>query len=65
MAVGGLGGAIYGAAACHPEPGTFDIGRGPCAAAGGLLFGALGAGLGALIGSGGRAEHWERVALDF
>jgi hypothetical protein len=65
LSIGVIGGAAGGAAGCQPDPNGFNVvGPGPCAAAGALIFGALGAGLGALIGSSGRSEHWERVALE-
>jgi hypothetical protein len=61
---GGLGGALIGVLASGSDDGEFlDYGPGAWAASGALMFGALGAGVGALIGSGQRADRWESVPL--
>jgi hypothetical protein len=61
---GALGGALIGVLASGSDDGDFiDFGPGEWAASGALMFGAVGAGVGALIGAGQRADRWERVAL--
>jgi hypothetical protein len=72
---GGVVGAIAGAATYKekecgpPNPGIGVIciwsssSRGEDAMAGGLFFGLIGAGLGALIGSASHRDHWEGVAV--
>lgn len=61
---GGLGGALIGVLASGSDDGEFlDYGPGAWAASGALMFGALGAGVGALIGSGQRTDQWEGVVL--
>lgn len=61
---GALGGALIGVLASGSDDGDFiDFGPGEWAASGALMFGAIGAGVGALIGSGQRADRWESVAL--
>ena len=57
---GALGGALIGVLASGSDDGDFiDFGPGEWAASGALMFGALGAGVGALIGSGQRTDLWE------
>ena len=64
LLVGGLGGALIGVAASGSDDGDFfDFGAGTWAAGIGLTFGALGAGIGALIGSGSHHEKWEPAVL--
>lgn len=65
LGIGVVGGAVAGVEGCQPDQNSWDLFTPTqCAAFGGLLFGAIGAGLGALIGSAGGSERWERVALD-
>jgi hypothetical protein len=62
LGIGVLGGAVGAAAACQSD--GFNPAPAGCAVVSVALFGAIGAGLGALMGSSGRGVHWERVALD-
>jgi hypothetical protein len=50
------------AAASGTEDTWFDYGAGTYAAGSGLFFGALGAGIGALVGSGKRTDKWAQTA---
>jgi len=60
---GAVGGVIIGVAASSSDNGEFlDYGAGTWAAGSGLFFGALGAGVGALIGSGKRTDKWDPMA---
>ena len=64
LLIGGLGGALIGVAASGSDDGEFfDFGAGEWAAGIGITFGALGAGIGALIGSGSHTEKWSPAAL--
>ena len=59
---GGLGVALGLAAASSTEGSILESSPGAYAAGSGLLFGALGAGVGALIGSGQRTDKWAPTA---
>ena len=59
---GGLG-ALLAAESCAASTSWFDPSPGACAATGGVIFGVLGAGLGAAIGAGSRSDTWQSVAL--
>jgi len=63
LLIGGLGGVIIGVAASGSDDDEFfDFSAGTWAAGIGLTFGALGAGIGALIGSGQRTDKWAPTA---
>ncbi len=62
--VGGGAGLLLGVAAASENSGSsfFEVGPGEVAAVTGML-GALGAGVGALIGAGSRMDRWEPIEL--
>jgi hypothetical protein len=63
LLIGGGVGIVLGLAASSDAEGSFfDVGAGTWAAGSGLFFGAVGAGIGALIGSGSRSDKWAPTA---
>jgi hypothetical protein len=64
LLIGGAAGVVIGLAASGSDDGElFDFGPGTWAAGSGLFFGAVGAGVGALIGAGNHTDRWEKAAL--
>jgi len=64
LLIGGLGGALLGVASSGSDDGDFlDAGPAEWAVSGAVFFGAIGAGVGALIGSGHRTDRWEAVVV--
>ena len=63
LALGGVGGGGLVGVACANDSFTKDA-AGGCAVAGAVVFGAVGALIGALIGTGITGTHWEEVPLD-
>jgi hypothetical protein len=64
LGVGAAAGVIVGLAASSSDNGDFlDYGAGTWAAAMGLTGAAIGAGLGALIGSGQQSDKWQPAVL--
>ena len=61
---GAVIGVVVGAASCTDEVFEAFVIPAACAAAGGVIFGAAGALLGALIGATIRTERWVSVPLD-
>jgi hypothetical protein len=61
LLVGAAGGALLGVAGCSGDESGW-VTPGQCAGAGALVFGALGAGIGALLGSGKRTDKWAPTA---
>ena len=64
LLIGGGLGVVLGLAAASGAEDTFffDYGAGTYAVGAGLFFGAVGAGIGALIGSGKRTDKWAPTA---
>ena len=64
LLIGGGIGVVLGVATASSTEGTLlESSPGSYAVGSGLLFGALGAGVGALIGSGSHTEKWQSVVL--
>jgi len=63
LLIGAAGGALIGVASSSADDGDFiDLSAGEYAVGIGAVFGVLGAGVGALIGSGSRSDKWAPTA---
>ena len=63
LLIGAAGGALIGVASSSADDGDFiDFSAGEYAVGIGAVFGVLGAGVGALIGSGSRSDKWAPTA---
>lgn len=64
LLIGAATGALLGVAASGSDDGSWvDAGPGAWALSGAIGFGAIGAGVGALIGAGKHTDRWEQSAL--
>ncbi len=62
---GAIPGAVLSYAGCASDPDPFiEIPPGVCAGLGVVLYGGIGAGIGAIVGALTRTDRWEEVPLD-